>query len=175
MSEPDEDQGSRLAEIADRLRLAYALIGGQALNAWIQPRATDDYDFLLAPDREKVAAFEGELERLGLRVRQRQDNGAASGPDFVRLSNETGTFNVDIQAAKTHYQMIVIARAWKEEEGGFYAARPEDLVIMKLIAFRAQDQRDIALLIEGCELDWIYLEEWADVWEVRERLEGFRQ
>ena len=46
---------------------------------------------------------------------------------------------------------------------------PEDVVVMKLIAGRAQDVADVeAILAAKAPLDESYVEEWAEVWGVLE-------
>jgi hypothetical protein len=48
--------------------------------------------------------------------------------------------------------------------------------VLKLLAMRSQDQRDIALLVDllGDSLDWPYIEHWAAVWDVVANLRVFR-
>ncbi len=165
-----------LGAVFQRAGLRHALIGGQAINVWIMPRETDDFDFVVAPDRAAIEAVEAELSALGLRHVRRQDGHGPSGPDFVQLKNITMNLAVDIQVAKTDYQSLVIDRAVPGELSGLNVATPEDLIILKLLAMRHQDQRDIALLIDlrGETLDWAYIEHWAEVWDVTEALRVFR-
>ena len=159
-----------------RAGLQHALIGGQAVNVWITPRETDDFDFVVAPDREAIEAVEAELLALGLRHVWRQDGHGPSGPDFVQLKNVAMNLAVDIQVAKTEYQSLLIDRAVSGEVSGLSVATPEDLIVLKLLAMRSQDQRDIALLVDlrGDTLDWAYIEHWAEAWDVVKELRIFR-
>ena len=159
-----------------RAGLRHALIGGQAVNVWITPRETDDFDFVVAPDREAIEAVEAELLALGLRHVRRQDGHGPSGPDFVQLKTVAMNLAVDIQVAKTEYQSLLIDRAVSGEVSGLSVATPEDLIVLKLLAMRSQDQRDIALLVDlrGDTLDWAYIEHWAEVWDVVKELRIFR-
>jgi hypothetical protein len=55
----------------------------------------------------------------------------------------------------------------------------EDLIVYKLIADRPQDRADIAAVVAahrigGEAIDWAYIEEWCDVWNVRDRLQTLR-
>ncbi len=164
-----------LAALFQRAGLRHALIGGHGVNSWIMPRETDDYDFVVAPDRPAIEAFEAELLALGLRHVRRQDSDEPSGPDFVQMKNAISNLAVDLQVAKTDYQLLVLERAMPSETSGFSVATPEDLVVLKLLAMRSQDQRDIALLVDllGNELDWPYIEHWARVWDVTQNLRVF--
>jgi hypothetical protein len=172
----DDPSEAWIAKLFARPGLNHALIGGQAVNSWIAPRETDDFDFVVSGSREVLEALESDLIGLALGVDRRQDPGTPSGPDFVRLVNATRTLAVDLQVAKTDYQWLVIERAHTAGELGLDVATPEDLIILKLLAMRGQDQRDIALLIDALadRLDWAYIEAWAETWVVSDRLELFR-
>ena len=165
-----------LGAVFERAGLRHALIGGQAVNVWIMPRETDDFDFVVAPDREAIEAVEAELTALGLRHVRRQDAHGPSGPDFVQLKNVAMNLAVDIQVAKTDYQLLLLDRAVPGELSGLRVATPEDLIVLKLLAMRSQDQRDIALLVDlrGDTLDWPYIQHWAEVWDVVKELRIFR-
>ncbi|MFN0146169.1 MAG: hypothetical protein ACKVT1_06645 [Dehalococcoidia bacterium] len=176
MADGEPTHAPGLAAIFARAGLRYALIGGHGVNTWIMPRETDDYDFIVAPDRAAIEAVEAELLALGLRHVRRQDQGEPSGPDFSQLKNFAMNLAVDMQVAKTDYQMVVLDRAARSETSGFSVATPEDLIVLKLLAMRSQDQRDIALLIDllGERLDWPYIEHWAAIWDVSDKLRIFR-
>lgn len=169
-------EGTGLAALLAETGVAYALIGGHAVNAWTSPRLTEDFDLLVEANRPAIELLESCLAQAGLLTANRQDSGAASGPDFARLTNPSRTFAVDIQVAKTAYQQLVIDRATGGSlSSGFAVATPEDLIVLKLIAWRAQDQRDIALLLDtlGGRIDRPYLERWCESWQVLERLRTF--
>ena len=176
MADEPPFQAPGLAAIFLRTGLRHALIGGHGVNSWIMPRETDDYDFVVAPERVAIEAFEAELVALGLRHVRRQDGGEPSGPEFAQLKNATLNLAVDLQVAKTDFQLLVLERAVQSETSGFSVATPEDLIVLKLLAMRSQDQRDIALMVDllSGELDWPYIEHWAEVWDVSQNLRVFR-
>ncbi len=156
--------------------LAHALIGGHAVIAWTLPRQTDDHDFIVAADRDAISHIQHSLEAQSLRILRVQDSGSPSGPDFLQLRTADNTFQIDLQTAKTEYQDLVIERAVADSEYGISVATPEDLIVLKLLAMRSQDQRDIAVMMEGLSgaLDWPYIEHWAGVWDVTQNLRVFR-
>ena len=157
-------------------QLKHALIGGHAVIGWSLPRQTDDYDFIVAPVSGAIAKVRASFEGEGLRISRLHNPEAASGPDFLQLKTENGAFQVDLQTAKTQYQELVIRRAVTDARYGISVATPEDLIVLKLLAMRSQDQRDIAVLLEGLseELDWPYIELWANQWDVTDKLRIFR-
>ncbi len=163
-----------LTTILDGAGLPYVLIGGHAVNAWCVQRGTDDFDFLVAPNREAIDRVEAALFEAGLRRVRRQDAMEASGPDFLRMENGTRTFNVDFQVAKTDFQSSAIARAITDPGSGVRIATPEDLVVLKLIALRSKDQRDLINLVETQAIDWSYVEQWAPIWDIEQRLADLR-
>ena len=80
----------------------------------------------------------------------------------------------DIQTAKTDYQMLVLERAVRSEPEGVLVATPEDLLILKLIANRSKDRGDLLNLVARNGLDWQYIDQWAEIWDVTERLRAIR-
>ncbi|MFN0094453.1 MAG: hypothetical protein ACKVVT_06705 [Dehalococcoidia bacterium] len=173
---PDLRAPPGLGGLFETAGLRHALIGGHGVNAWITPRETDDYDFVVWPDRAAIERVEAGLLAIGLKHVRRQDIGEASGPDFSMLANDSLQFKVDLQVAKTDYQIGIIERAIPVGDTGLSVATREDLVVLKLLAMRSQDQRDIALMVDlrGNELDWEYIEHWAAIWEVVPALRVFR-
>jgi hypothetical protein len=167
-----------LRDLADAFResgLRHVLIGGHAVNVWAEPRFTADIAFTVVAEAESLARFEAALAGRGW-TRERVHGAALpSGPDFLRLTHETYPLPVELQAAKTAYQLELIARALPHETyAGIHVATAEDLLVLKLIAFRAKDQIDLVALAGRPGIDWAYVERWAKVWAVEERLERVR-
>lgn len=162
-----------IAGVVARAELRACLIGGHAVNTWVEPRFTADIDLAVLVDRP---ALERALEQLavhGYEVVQTIGADAPSGPDFVRLAAASGP-PLDIQTAKTAYQQQLVARAVATREG-LPVATAEDLVILKLIAHRPKDVVDLRGLIALPDLDWAYIEQWAVAWEVADRLDVLRR
>lgn len=158
-------------DLFDRAGLKYVLIGGMAVNAWVEPRFTVDLDFVVLANARAIATAEEALARAGFKYLRRQDQGEPSGPDFVQMDRAIAPrVRVDIQVSKTPFQDGVILRAVPDSVSGLAVATPEDLIVLKLIAWRGKDQKDLAALLELEQLDWAYIEHWAKTWEVTERL-----
>jgi hypothetical protein len=157
----------------DEAGLQYALIGGMAVNAWVVPRFTADIDFVVEAEPVAVRAAEERLLSAGFRYLRRQDAGGASGPDFIRMQQDATGAVIDLQAAKTPFQTAIVARAVLDPSG-VRIATPEDLIVLKLIAGRSRDQRDLAELLALSGLDWRYIEREAMVWGLGDRLRAAR-
>jgi hypothetical protein len=149
--------------LLDEMGVAAALIGGQARNFWAEPRITRDFDFAVRADRGPVLKLIEELHRRGYVSEQEQGSDLASGPDFARLVNPVTSDAIDLQSAKTPYPEELLRRARKLDESQLLSvATPEDIIVLKLIAYHSKDVVDLAVLgvIEG--LDGEYIEQWAD-------------
>ena len=81
------DQPSPLEELARLLRGAavdYALIGGHAVNVWLEPRFTADIDITLAAGGDDLNRLRGVLARAGYTTAVEHGADFPSGPDFIR-------------------------------------------------------------------------------------------
>lgn len=166
---------SELAAMVAAAELDVALIGGAAVNTYVEPRYTKDIDLTVAAGREGMEALSRLLGEAGFVTGRAQDGDASSGPDFVQLTREATHDIVDLIAAKTSFQRLLIQRAVRGEGQWLPVATPEDLIILKLIANRSRDRLDAEALARQEPLDWRYVEDWASTWGVTERLDALRR
>ena len=137
---------------------------------------TFDLDFTVVADAQAERAFVAAMQDAGFSVMREQAAGAASGPDFIQLYNRTTHHTVEFQAAKTDYQEQLIARSVPIDGiAPLRVASREDLIVLKLLAFRAKDQGDMREIATAPDLDWVYIEKWAGEWQTLERLTWLRQ
>lgn len=54
-------------------------------------------------------------------------------------------------------------------------ATKEDLLVLKLLASRHKDFKDLLDLGKLPDVDWKYVERWAAVWAIEDRLENLRR
>ena len=94
---------------------------------------------------------------------------ATPGGEILRLRHEE-LGAADLIVAATDYEGVAIARARQERlgvGGDVLVLAPEDVIVLKLIAGRAQDVADIeAILAAKPSLDETYVEQWAEFWGV---------
>ena len=151
-----------------------ALIGGQAVNCWVEPRITLDVDITVMSDgrivRDVVARFVSE----GFVILMEQDEGGASGPDFVRMRHAGTSVELDMMVAKTEFETTVIGRAVNAPGLPLPVATVEDLLVLKLLASRNKDWKDLYDLGKLPNVDWAYVERWCAFWEISERLTNLR-
>lgn len=167
------DPLAALAETLERAGVPYAVIGGHAVNAWLEPRATGDIDVTIEAGDPAQARIAQALGDAGYRLSRVHGAELPSGPDFVRFVSADGTVVLELQAAKTALQVDLIRRA-RRAENGLRVATPEDLLILKLIANRPKDRIDLLGLVGIPALDWRYVERVATEWGVIDHLRALR-
>ncbi len=154
-------------EILDRAGIRHALLGGIAANFYRKdPRATRDVDFgVLATPAEVVAVVEA-FRSAGWEPEIR-----AKKAEVLRLAR-LDTPRIDLLVAGTPFEEAAIARAAKivVERVGLLVVRPEDLIVYKLIAGRAQDYEAVASILNTLdEIDAEYVEGWLEQFDVQAR------
>jgi len=162
-----------LSRMLEREAIDYALIGGHAVNAWLEPRFTGDVDIVVAAGSDDFDRLKQILADQGFAVTREHGAEQPSGPDFVRFESASSPLIIEVQAAKTRLQSETIRRAAPGSTGARIAT-VEDLIVMELIADRRKDQVDLVGLAALPEIDWAYVEHWADEWQISDRLKRIR-
>ncbi|KKL97764.1 hypothetical protein LCGC14_1831140 [marine sediment metagenome] len=155
-----------------RAGVDYAVIGAHAVNAWVEPRFTSDFDITVQAGQQALERLEKVLAQEGLTAVAQEGADQPAGPDFVRFTSRDGSIDLEVQIARTEFQSEAITRA--RTAGDLRVATPEDLIVMKLIAYRTKDRADLAGLVELPDVDWDYVERWAAEWDVSDRLARVR-
>jgi predicted nucleotidyltransferase len=147
--------------------VAYALAGGWAYSALVEPRATTDIDLLILleqPSREQVelltsSLFESTVIHPAPMVFQGisiwRIVGIRSGQEVV----------VDLLLANSVYLRAALARTRAIPFGSLLIPilTLEDLVILKILAGRLQDRADLEKIRArqaDLHIDWAYVDHW---------------
>ncbi|MBI4678462.1 MAG: nucleotidyltransferase family protein [Elusimicrobia bacterium] len=166
MSDPLESALRRLARVLERAGVPYAFIGGVAVNAWAQPRATFDLDVLVQASAEGEARLARRLRLAGFLPWAPPPQAKVRLPIWSLVFGEgrDRTF-IDLFVAGDEYQFSALSRRRAIPIGGGSIAvlSPEDLLLHKLVAGRTRDMADVESLLEamGPKLDRHYLRRWA--------------
>lgn len=163
------DQARRLSEVLTSRGISHAFIGGLAMNAWSIPAPTYDIDLCADLVPEQVPALISELDRAGFvppPTSWLNSVGTAKFQEFtVHWPFGTGLRAADIFLATDAFQKSALSRRRPVELAeGFRTSviSPEDLLLYKLVAWRAKDRAAIErLLAVQSNLDANYLREWA--------------
>ncbi|MDZ7728666.1 MAG: hypothetical protein U5Q44_10995 [Dehalococcoidia bacterium] len=176
---PDDNPvAAAIDRLADALRGAghrHALIGGLACNLYVVPRLSWDLDVLVEGDTNAMESLAMALGRRGFAIAPLPTDEALAA-DFVRLRYEPNGLQIDLHPARTDFEREVLARArYLDDSLPLPVATPEDLAVMKLVAYRYNDRRDLPKLAGLDGFDWGYVEGWARTWQVEGRLQRLRQ
>lgn len=142
-----------------------AFIGGLGVIVWGRPRITQDVDLLVDLPADAVAAFV-ELARDSGYSFDAEEAALLSEGGFLRLIDDSApAVPLDVLVADTPLQQRALERARTIELEGdqVRVISAEDLVLLKLIAFRPKDTFDVETVVDalGESLDRGYLEQWA--------------
>lgn len=151
----------------NRRGLNYALAGGWAYSALVEPRATTDIDLLILvaqPSRDGIHAllssvFDSTVVHPTPMVFQGisiwRSVGIRGGQDVV----------VDLLLADSEYLQVALARRRTVILGELNVPilAIEDLIVLKTLAGRLQDQADLEKIRarqDELHVDWSYVEKW---------------
>jgi hypothetical protein len=168
------DALSEVAALLEQGGVSYAVIGGHAVNAWLEPRFTADIDITVAATPQDLQRLHAVFGNAGFDVEREYGAAQPSGPDFIRLVSADASIVVEFQVAKTALQRAVISRA-KNTVSAVRVATPEDLLVLKLIANRSKDRVDLEGLVCLPDLDFAYVEERCREWDIADRLVELRR
>lgn len=171
-----------LIGLFERKQLPYVVLGGMAVRAYSIPRATYDVDFILSIDRSQLSNLFTAIDELGYTVPDAYLGGwidtVGEMPLVkVRLYVEGKSIDADVFLAETSFQRSAMSRRVQARVEGqkAYVVTAEDLILFKLVADRPRDRIDVTdILFSQGELDWNYIETWADKLGVLSRWESAR-
>ncbi|MGE0634358.1 MAG: hypothetical protein AB7O96_18225, partial [Pseudobdellovibrionaceae bacterium] len=142
-------------------------IGGFALAVYGNHRATSDIDFLA--DGSKKELIKAVLQAEGFKLTHESAEVLQfSGPGFL-----------DILLANRPLSQEMLKNSVKNSVLGVYVLRPEDLIGLKIQAYKndssrgLQDKADIQKLLENSSLDLNLVKKYADLfqeWETIQKL-----
>jgi hypothetical protein len=146
----------------DRHNVSYALIGGLAASYRSQPRFTKDIDFLvkvpqivLAPLLEDLRSRGFELDTLATIDEWAQHHMVVLSYHGIRID-----WLKPLIPAYLHVLDCSTEESWLDQP--IRIASAEGLILLKLLAFRGQDQLDIENLVaanrDSLNLEWIKAE-----------------
>ncbi len=145
----------------------HALIGGFALAAYGQHRATADIDLLA--DGLKKEVIKSELIKKGFTLKH----------ESAEVLQFSGIGFLDILLANRPLSQEMLKRAHLNQELNVYVLKPEDIIGLKIQAYKndttreLQDKADIQKLLELPDLEIEIVKKYAELfgeWSVIEKL-----
>ncbi|MHB1157090.1 MAG: nucleotidyltransferase family protein [Phycisphaerales bacterium] len=164
-----------VAAILEKLKIEYYVTGSVASVEFGTPRTTADIDIVIQLRPEKVDALAAALdpERFFFDAQSMRD--AVKHRSMFNIIDKQSIFKIDFIIPSTSYGAHCFSRAVRRTTVNNVTAMfasPEDVILNKLLFFHLSKSEkhliDIGemLRVSGDELDWKYLDEWADYLDV---------
>jgi hypothetical protein len=127
------------------------VIGGVAASILGRPRATRDIDSLAIAAPDRWPALLAEAQNHGIIARIGQPLDFAQKTRVLLLRHTNSGIDIDVILGRLPYEEEAVARGELHDLAGIQVKLPrvEDLMIMKAIARRPQDMRDIEGLLDA--------------------------
>jgi len=161
-----------VVSVLSRAGVSYALIGGLATGYRSRPRYTKDVDFILDIPQISLPAVLDSLGSLGFEFDRTRCIEEFSRHHMTVLWRHGVRIDWLKPVLPAYRHVLEQARAEPGPAGSIRVATAEGLILLKLLAFRLQDQTDIEALVaaNGSSLDvgWIKAE-WESIYELEDQ------
>jgi hypothetical protein len=171
-----------LTEWFSDAQLAAMVVGGVAASILGRPRATRDIDALAMLAEDKWAAALYAAKRHGIAPRIEEPLEFARRTRVLLLRHVESGIDIDLILGRLPFEEQAIARGNFHDLGGVSVKLPtvEDLLIMKAIAQRPRDLRDMEGLLDanpGANVDAVrqWVREFSSAMTMPDLLEGFEK
>jgi hypothetical protein len=171
-----------LTEWFSDAQLAAMVVGGVAASILGRPRATRDIDALTMLAEDKWAAALYAAERHGIAPRIEEPLEFARRTRVLLLRHVESGIDIDLILGRLPFEEQAIARGKFHDLGGVRVKLPtvEDLLIMKAIAQRPRDLRDMEGLLDAnpdANVDTVrqWVREFSNAMTMPDLLEGFEK
>jgi hypothetical protein len=148
------------AELLRRNAIPYALVGGMAASLRGQPRATADVDLIIGADLAVTLALAATLDSTAFRPLFSDIASVIERSFILPLRHRRTNVRIDLALGLSGFEQQAISRAKPIDIGGYsiLVVTAEDLLIMKVLAGRPQDEQDARSIVtaQGKNLDWGY-------------------
>ena len=163
--------------VLTRAGITYALIGGLATGYRSRPRYTKDIDLILDIPQIALPAVLEALGDLGFEFDQREVIEEFTRHHMAVLWRDGVRVDWLKPLLPAYRHVLEHSRMESGPEGPIRVATAEGLILLKLLAFRLQDQTDVEALVAAnhgaLDIDWIKAE-WRSVFEVNDpRMQWF--
>ncbi len=153
----------RLARELNARSIPYMIIGGQAVLVYGRMRSTEDIDVTLGIGPDEYERVRDVADVLGFEPTQPDAERFARQFYVYPCQNRRNGLRIDFILSFSPYERGAIARARDVDVGGEVVryASPEDIVVHKIVAGRAQDLEDVKwILKKNPGVDLAYVRGW---------------
>ncbi|MEW6743785.1 MAG: hypothetical protein AB1486_13605 [Planctomycetota bacterium] len=171
----------RAIAVLEDLSLQYIIMGGFAVRNWGIPRPTYAADLAVAVSDEGLLGLLQALAKAGFDVPEEHEGGfqdTVGGLKKVKVTQfaVSTVWEIDLFLVRGAFLEGALNRRRRRtlEGRSVWVAAPEDLIVLKLMAFRRKDQLDIEEILKiNPDLDRSYLQDWAERLGLARRLAAF--
>ncbi len=146
------------AQVFDARGIKFALIGGLAVSLRGQPRMTVDVNVIILADVDQALQLVRELGSTPFEPLFPEVEEVVSRSYILPLRHRRTGIRVDVAIGMSGFEQQAVGRAVPVSIGDVRVpvAVTEDLLVMKALAGRPQDEQDIRGLIaaQGAAIDW---------------------
>jgi hypothetical protein len=176
-------------DVFERLQVAYLVVGSYASGSYGEPRLTLDIDIVIDPPVNQLDAICESFPESDFYVSKEAARSAFQHRSQFNVIHPDSGNKIDLifpkQDAWSREQLSRRQRVRLLPDKDVFAARPEDVIISKMLFYREggseKHLRDMAgmLKVSGADIDQEYVARWAeslglqDIWRaVVERVKG---
>ena len=142
---------SPLDTLLRQKKIGYAVIGGYAVAAWGEVRATRDIDLLCRP--RDLDALKGALAESGIRFEHRAGDADDPISNVVRIEigDADGPYGIEVLFGIREAPAGILERACRVQIEGLSVpvASPEDTILLKLLGGSIRDLDDARGILEA--------------------------
>jgi predicted nucleotidyltransferase len=140
--------------------VSYALVGGLAVSVRGQARVTADVDLVIAADIDRALTLLDSLATSDFKPLFADVAEVVRRSFILPLLHRRTNVKVDLAIGVSGFEQQAVARAERLSVAGVLVsvATAEDLVVMKALAGRPQDEQDLQglAIARGQQMDWNY-------------------
>jgi len=158
----------KIAKEFEKYRIAYMIIGGQAVLIYGEPRLTKDIDITIGANIDKYRDVLNIVQNLNLKILPKEPYKFVKETMVLPLLDEKTGFRVDLIFSFSEYEKEALKRVNKIKIGNTYVnyISVEDLIIYKIISGRERDMGDLKIiLIKNKKIDEKYILKWLKEFE----------
>lgn len=170
--------------ILEQLKIEYYVTGSLASAAFSLPRTTADVDVVIQLRPDKIDDFVAALDPDRFFFDTQTIRDAVKNRSMFNIIDKQSIFKIDFIIPATSYSAHCFSRAVRRttvNDVTAMFASPEDVILNKLLFFQMSRSEkhliDIGemLRISGEQLDWKYLDQWADYLDILSEWNAIKQ
>jgi len=142
--------------------IRFALVGGIAASLRGRLRATEDVDLVLLTDVEGALELANSLGATPFQPLFPEFEKVVRSAYILALEHQPTGVPIDLAIGASGFEQQIVNRAQFVTIANtkVHVATAEDLILMKILAGRPQDDQDIAgmIAVQGSSIDWAYCE-----------------